>query len=142
MPGHVLLCCFGAVDRDEVLHQAAALCSTTGAGLSVVVPIVDADVPDGCCGIQAQPWRRLLDEDTRDELRRARRVLAQSGCHPVHASAELGRSVGSIVQAIGAAWGCDAVAVARPRPWSLGARRRLEVLRRDLACEVIELPRH
>ena len=55
---HVLLCYLRSAQSDDALRQVADLCARTGAELSVVMPVIDAAIPDGCCGIQGEQWRR------------------------------------------------------------------------------------
>jgi nucleotide-binding universal stress UspA family protein len=136
-----LLCHFGSAQSDGVLRQAAELCAGCGAQLSVVMPVVDATVPDGCCGIQGEQWRRLMDEDAREAMQRAVRLLQGLGCAPVNVALEVGPSVAAIAQQAAARFGCDVVAVSRRRwPWSTGlSRRQAEKVRRAGSSRVVEL---
>jgi nucleotide-binding universal stress UspA family protein len=136
---HALLCYFGSAESD--LRQAAALCESAGARLSVVLPVVDAPLAGGCCGIQGEHWQRLMHADTRDALERARRLLESIHSRPVNVAVEAGSSVTEALQQAARRWACDVVAVRRKRrPWSGGlSRRRVKALRRSLDLEVIEL---
>lgn len=139
---HLLLCYFGSAQGHHGLHRAATLCEEVGQQLSVVLPIVDAPVADGCCGIQGEQWRRLTDEATRDDLERAVRFLESLGCRPVHVGIEAGSTIPDVVERAAVRWSCDAVAISpKRRPWSMVglSRRRLRELRRSLKCEVVEL---
>jgi hypothetical protein len=141
---HVLLCYFGSASNDHVLRPAAALSHRAGARLSVVLPVVNAPIPDGCCGIQGRQWQRMVDEDSRAALRSAVRLLESLECRPVNAALELGDSLASIVQGCVTRWGCDVVAVSpKRRAWSTGgvSRGGLEELRRSVRCAVVELGR-
>ena len=128
---HVLLCLGGASDDDPAVPRAAALCRETGARLSVVVPIVDATAPRGCCGIQGEHWRTLLDEQTAEDLRRVARQLEQLCCRPDDVAIEVGASMPEIVTGTLQRLGCDLVLVSRRRrPWSGWglSRRQLNAL--------------
>jgi nucleotide-binding universal stress UspA family protein len=140
-PEHLLLCYFGTGVNQDVLRQTAELCEMAGARLSLVLPVVDATIPDGCCGIQGEHWRRLTDEDTRDAARRAVELLSTLGCPPANVAIESGASVAEIARRAAARYGCDAVAIARKRrPWSSGglSRRHLTELRREVRQEIFE----
>jgi hypothetical protein len=39
------------------------------------MPVIDAAIPDGCCGIQGEHWRRITDEGSPDDMRLSRRQL-------------------------------------------------------------------
>jgi hypothetical protein len=74
------------------------------------MPVIDMAVPDGCCGIQGDDWRRLTDEDFRDAMRRAVAVLDSLGCSPASAAIGVGRgpaidSRGQLVDRTPAKWG-------------------------------------
>jgi hypothetical protein len=140
-PDHVLLCCPGSTGDDRLLTEVAALCSARGARLSVVLPMVDAAVPRGCCGIQGDHWRRIIDQDARDALRRTARHLTSLGAHPEHVALEPGPSVPEVVDQAATRWGCTIVAVAgKRRLWSAGLpRRQLRALRRRGGRELVEL---
>jgi nucleotide-binding universal stress UspA family protein len=140
---HVLLCYLGSADSDEVLREAAKLCSDSSAELSVLLPFVDAPVPDGCCGIQGEHWRRLMDEQTRDAADRAERLLTAWGCPPVNVAIQTGTSIRDIALRAATRYGCDVVAVGRRRRrWSFGGlpRRELKELHRAAPERVLELP--
>jgi hypothetical protein len=93
-------------------------------GDHVVMPVVDAAIPDGCCGIQGEQWRRLTDEDSRDAMRHAVDLLESLGCAPANAAIEVGPSVPEIAHRAAARCGCAAIAVSIKRyPWSSGACR-------------------
>jgi nucleotide-binding universal stress UspA family protein len=138
---HVLLCYFGSADSDATLRRAAQFCRRAGAELSVVLPVVDGPVADGCCGIQGEHWQRLTDEDARRALAHAVRLLDDRGSPAMNVAVEAGASIAEIAQQAAMRWECDLVAVRRkPRPWSGGlSRRRVKALRRSLDCELIEL---
>jgi hypothetical protein len=139
---HVLLCYLRPARSDGMLRQVAELCAKRRASLSVVMPVVDAAIPDGCCGIQGEQWRRLTDEDSRDAMRHAVDLLESLGCAPANAAIEVGPSVAEIAQRAAARCGCDAIAVSAKRhAWSSGglSRRQLERLRNAAPREVIEL---
>jgi sugar phosphate isomerase/epimerase len=139
---HVLLCYLRPARSDAVLRQVAELCAERGTSLSVVMPVIDAAIPDGCCGVQGEQWRRLTDEDSRDALRRAVHILESLGCAPADAAIEVGPSVPEIAQRAAARCGCDAIAVSAKRhPWSSGglSRRQLDRLRTAQPRDVIEL---
>jgi nucleotide-binding universal stress UspA family protein len=139
---HVLLCYLRSGRSDTMLRDVAAACAELGAKLSVVMPIVDAAIPDGCCGIQGEQWRRLTDEDSRDALRRAVHLLDSLGCPPVDAAIEVGPSVPEIARSAAARCECDVIAVgARRHAWSGGglSRRQLERLRDAQPREVLVL---
>ena len=141
-PQHVLLCYLGPADRDEVLREAAQLCDESGAELSVVVPVIDAPVPDGCCGIQGEHWRRLMDEETQDAAERAERLLRGWGCPPANLVVDVGASVGDVVSRAAHRFGCDVVAVGRKRRrWSTRglSRRERRALNRATPGTVLEL---
>jgi hypothetical protein len=138
---HVLLCYFGSAN-DHVLGDAAALSRSAGARLSVVLPVVDAPVPDGCCGIQGQQWQRLMDEESRAALEGAVRRLESLDCPVANAAIEVGDSLADVVQRCLTGWGCDVVAVSpKRRPWSTGglSRHGLEALRDNVTGAVVEL---
>jgi hypothetical protein len=140
---HVLLCYFGSTASDNVSGRAAALSHSAGARLSVVLPVVDAPVPDGCCGIQGQHWQRLMDEDSRVALESAVRRLESLDCRVANAAIEAGDSLADIVQRSVTSWGCDVVAVSlKRRPWSTGglSRRGLQALRHSVTGAIVELP--
>jgi hypothetical protein len=139
---HVLLCYLRPARSDNLLRQVADLCARRRASLSVVMPVVDAAIPDGCCGIHGEHWRKITDEDSRDAMRHAVDLLESLGCAPANAAIEVGPSVPEIAQRAAARCGCDAIAVSAKRhPWSSGAlsRRQLGRLRDAEAREVIEL---
>ncbi|MEN3280219.1 MAG: hypothetical protein V7607_1359 [Solirubrobacteraceae bacterium] len=143
-PRHIALYCLGSPHDEELLRQAAELCKNCRADLSLVVPIVDGAVPDGCCGIRGEHWRRLIDEDTRDAARSAARALEGLGCAPVNIAVEIGPSLADIAARTAARYGCDAIAVGRKRrPWSSAgaSRRQLNELRAACTQDVVELPR-
>jgi hypothetical protein len=142
LANHVLLCYLRPARSDAMLRQVADLCAKRRASLSVVMPVVDAAIPDGCCGIQAEQWRRLTDEDSRDAMRRAVNFLESLGCAPADAAIEVGPSVPEIALRAASRCGADSIAVgAKRHPWSTGGltRRQLERLRNTQAHEVIEL---
>ena len=142
---HVLLCYLRPAGSEALLRQVADLCTERGASLSVVMPVIDAAIPDGCCAIQGEHWRRITDEDSRDDMRRAVDLLARLGCAPAHATIDVGPSVPEIARRAAARCGCDAIAVgAKRHPWSTGgfSRRQLAGLREAqprAAIELIEL---
>jgi hypothetical protein len=140
-PDHVLLCCPSSTGDDRVLIEVAALCSARDARLSVVVPMVDAAVPSGCCGIQADHWRRIIDQDARIALQRTARHLTSLGTHPEHVALEVGPSIHDVVEHTATRWDCTIVAVAgKRRLWSAGlSRRQLRALRRSGGRELVEL---
>jgi nucleotide-binding universal stress UspA family protein len=116
-PRHIVLCYLGSAIRERV--EAAQLCQTSGARLSLVLPIVDTVVPRGCCGIQGEQWRDLAREATCDAARDVARLLDAHGCPPVNVEIEVGASVDEIAARAAARYGCDAIAIARRRrPWS------------------------
>jgi nucleotide-binding universal stress UspA family protein len=137
-----LLCYLGPADRDEVLREAAQLCDESGADLSVVLPVIDARLPDGCCGIQGEHWRRLMNEETRDAAERAERLLEGWGRPPSNLVVEVGASVSDVVSRAAERLGCDVVAVSRKRRrWSTSGlpRRELQALDRATPGTVLEL---
>jgi hypothetical protein len=139
---HVLLCYLRPTRSDAMLRQIADLCATRHANLSIVMPVIDAAIPDGCCGIQGEQWRRLTDEDSRDAMRHAVDLLETLGCAPANAAIEVGPSVPEIALRAAGRCGADAIAVSAKRhPWSNGglSRRQLDRLRDTEAHEVIEL---
>jgi hypothetical protein len=141
-PRHVLLCYLGTGDNEQLLRQAAELCERSGAELSLVLPVIDGAVPDGCCGIQGEHWRRLTDEDTRDTAQRAGRLLERLGAPPVNIAIEVGPSLADIASRAAERCGCDFIAIGRKRaPWSSGglSRRKLQALRRTQPHGVVEL---
>ena len=140
-PEHLLLCYLGSGESDEILRQAAELCTASGARLSVLLPVVDTAVPDGCCGVQGEHWRRMMDEETKAAAARAEQRLTTFGCPPANVTIDVGPSMTEIALAAAARLGCDAIGVGRKRrPWSGGlSRRRLEALRRAAPGTVIEL---
>jgi nucleotide-binding universal stress UspA family protein len=118
-PRHVVLCYLGSAIRERVVREAAQLCQTSGAKLSLVLPIVDAAVPDGCCGIQGEQWRGLAGEATADAAREVARLLDAFGCRPVNVEIEVGPSVEEIAARAAERYGCDTIAIGRRRrPWS------------------------
>jgi nucleotide-binding universal stress UspA family protein len=118
-PRHVVLCYLGSAIRERLVREAAELCQASGAKLSLVLPIVDTTVPDGCCGIQREQWRALAGEATRDAARELARMLDAYGCPPVNVDIEAGPSVDEIAERAAARYGCDAIAIGRRRrPWS------------------------
>jgi hypothetical protein len=139
---HLLLCHVRPARSDAMLRQVADLCAERGASLSIVMPVIDAAIPDGCCGIQGEQWRRITDEDSRDDMRRAVQLLESLGCAPADAAIEVGPTVPEIAQRAAARCGCDAIAVSAKRhPWSSGglSRRQLNRLRNAQPREVIVL---
>jgi hypothetical protein len=139
---HVLLCYLRPARSDAMLREVAGLCAQRGASLSIVMPVLDAAIPDGCCGIQGEQWRRLTDEDSRDAMRHAVDLLERLGCAPANAAIEVGPSVPEIAQRAAARCGCDAIAIsAKQHPWSSGglSRRQLNRLHNAQPREVIEL---
>jgi nucleotide-binding universal stress UspA family protein len=140
-PDHVLLCFPNSSGNDRLLTEVTALCAARSARLSLVLPVVDAAVPRGCCGIQADHWRRIVDEDARDALRHATRLLTSLGADPEHIALETGPSIPEVVARAATRWDCTIVAVAgRRRLWSTGlSRRQLKALRRSAGRELIEL---
>lgn len=141
-PRHVLLCYSNAYG-DDVLRQAAALCRASRASLSVVLPIVDGAIPDGCCGIQGDHWRRMMDEADREAELRAVSLLDRMGCRPQGIAVEAGPSLPQILQCAAERTGCDTIAVGRKRwPWSTSglSRRQLTKLRAGTTLPVLELP--
>jgi hypothetical protein len=142
VPRHIALYCFGSGDNEPLLRQAAELCRRSDVKLSLVLPIIDDVVPDGCCGIQADHWRRLVDDDLGDAAQRAVRFLQRSGCPPVNVAVEVGPSLGDIAARTAARHGCDVIAVGRKRrPWSSAgaSRRQVNELRAASRLEVVEL---
>jgi hypothetical protein len=143
-PRHVALYCLGSPHDEQLLRQAAELCKSCGADLSLVVPIVDGAVPDGCCGIQGEHWRRLIDDDIRDAAQRAVRALQGLGCAPVNIAVEVGPSLADIAARTAARYGCDVIAVGQKRrPWSSAgaSRRQVNELRAACTQDVVELAR-
>jgi hypothetical protein len=139
---HVLLCYLRPARSEALPRQVADLCAQRGASLSMVMPVTDAAIPDGCCGIQGEQWRRITDEDSRDDMRRAVDLLEGLGCAPAHATIDVGPSVPEIARRAAARCGCDAIAVSAKRhPWSTGglSRRQLGRLREAQPREAIEL---
>lgn len=141
-PRHILLC-HSSGYGDAFLSQAAELCRASRAKLTVVLPVVDVRAADGCCGIQGDQWRRLMDEADREAGLRALDVLDRMGCRPQHVAVEVGPSLPQIAQRAAERAGCDTIAVGRRRwPWSSGlSRRRLAKLRAGTMLPVLELPR-
>jgi hypothetical protein len=124
------------------LRQAAELCARSGAELSLVLRIVDEAVPDGCCRIQGEHWRRLIDEDTRDDAQRAARPLEGLGCPPVNVAVELAPRWLTPLPGTADRYGCDVIAVGpKRRPWSSAgaSRRQVDELRAACPLEVLEL---
>lgn len=78
-PEHIMLCYLGSAESDDVLRGAVELCEESGAELSVLLPVIDSPVPGGCCGIQGEHWRRLMDDETRNAAERAERALTAWG---------------------------------------------------------------
>ena len=117
------------------------LCAARSARLSVVLPMIDAAVPGGCCGIQGDHWRLIIDQDARDALRRTARLLTSLGAHPEHVALEAGSSIPQVIEQAAMRWGCTIVAVAGKRlPWSGGlSRRQLKALRRVGGRKLVEL---
>jgi nucleotide-binding universal stress UspA family protein len=141
-PAHVLLFYLGRTQSDDTLRSVAELCRRNDAQLSVVLPVVDAAVPSGCCGIDGEQWRRLMDEEDQAAGQRAVRLLESFGCSPNDVAIEVGRSVPDIAREAAERRACDLVAVSRKRwPWSAGglSRRQLRQLRRGGANAVLEL---
>jgi nucleotide-binding universal stress UspA family protein len=140
-PDHVLLCCPGSTGDDRLLSEVTALCSARGARLSVVLPMVDAAVPRGCCGIQGDHWQRIIDQDARNALTRTARRLTSLGARPEHVALEAGPSIPEVVEQAATRWDCTIVAVAgKRRLWSAGLpRRQLKALRRSGGRELVEL---
>jgi hypothetical protein len=103
--------------------------------------MVDAAVPRGCCGIQADQWRRIIDQDARNALKRTARHLTSLGAHPEHVALEAGPSIQDVVEHTATRWDCTIVAVAgKRRLWSAGlSRRQLRALRRSGGRELVEL---
>jgi nucleotide-binding universal stress UspA family protein len=141
-PRHVALCYLGTADDEQLLRRAAELAARSGARLSLVLPIVDGAIPDGCCGIQAEHWQRLVEEDARGAAQRAVQCLEEFGCPPVNVALELGPSLAEIARRAAARYGCDVIAVGRKRPpWSSAgmSRRHVNALRAACPQEVVEL---
>jgi hypothetical protein len=118
------------------------LCASSGAELSLVLPIVDEAVPDGCCGIQGAHWRQLIDEDTRDAAQRAAWLLEGAGCSPANVAVEVGPSLADIATRTADRFGCDVIAIGRKRqPLSnAGAsRRQINELRAACSLLIVEL---
>jgi hypothetical protein len=139
---HILLCDSCSPANDHVLRRAAEMSHGSGARLSLVLPVLDTPVPDGCCGIQGRQWQHLMEEDERAALRSAVRRLESLDSQPAHAAIEVGDSLADIVQRCLTSWGCDVVAVGpKRRPWSTGglSRRGVEALRHGVDCAVVEL---
>ena len=138
----MLLCYLRSARSDDVLRQSAGLCAESGATLSVVMPIIDATVRDGCCGIQGEQWRRIMDADSREAMRQAVRLLVSLGCPPASATIEVRPSVAEVAQRAAERCACDVVAVGGKRhPWSSGglSRRQLDKLRQASQSEVVAL---
>ena len=137
---HILLCLPGASRDDPAVQRAAELCRTPGARLSVIVPVVDAAAPRGCCGIQGEHWRTLLDEQTAEGVARAAGQLEHLGCR-ADIEIEVGVSVRDIVLAATERLGCDLVVVSRRRrPWSgwgLSRRQMNTLVGAGLALEAV-----
>jgi nucleotide-binding universal stress UspA family protein len=141
-PRHVALYSLGSAANEQFLRQAAELCASAGAELSLVLLIVDEAVPDGCCGIQGAHWRRLIDEDTRDAAQRAAQLLEGAGCSPANVAVEVGPSLADIAARTADRFGCDVIAIGRKRrPWSnAGAsRRQINQLRAACSPHIVEL---
>jgi len=141
-PRHIALYYLGSADNEQLLRQAAELCQASGAGLSLVLPVVDGAVPDGCCGIQGEHWRRLIDEDTHDTAQRAARILEAVGCSPANVAVEVGPSLADIAARTADRYGCDVMAIGRKRrPWSSAgaSRRQVNELRAASPLDVLEL---
>lgn len=139
---HVLLLYLGPGKNDEVLQRATELCEHSGAQLSVALPVVDGAIPSGCCGIQGEQWRSMMDEDTRESAQRAMRRLQSLGCTPASVDIEVGSSIADIAQRAGARCSCDVIAVPpKRRPWSSDglSRRQIEKIRRAGPIELLEL---
>ena len=138
---HVLLCYSISTGSDTLLPAVAALCETRGARLSVVLPVIDQALPRGCCGIQGDHWRQLVDADAREALRHASRRLTSLGAQPKHVALEVGPSIPDVVAQAAARWDCTiVVAPAKRRPWSGGlSRRQVKALRRHGGRELVEL---
>jgi hypothetical protein len=108
------------------------------------MPVIDAAIPNGCCGIQGEHWRRLIDDDIRDAAQRAVRALQGLGCAPVNIAVEVGPSLADIAARTAARYGCDVIAVGQKRrPWSsAGASlRQVNELRAACTQDVVELAR-
>lgn len=108
----------------------------------MVLPVADAAMPSGCCGIQGEQWRRLIDEDVHEAAQRAVAVLEGMGCRPTEVAIEVGPSVAETVQQAATARGCDLIAVgAKRHPWSSGglSKRKLKKLRRAGPNDVLAL---
>jgi hypothetical protein len=141
-PRHVALYYLGSAANKQLLRQAAELCASAGAELSLVLPIVDEAVPDGCCGIQGSHWRRLIDEDIRDAAHRAARLLEGVGCSPANVAVEVGPSLADIAARTADRFGCDVLAIGRKRrPWSItgASRRQINELRAACSLHIVEL---
>jgi nucleotide-binding universal stress UspA family protein len=138
---HVILCYLGSGESDDVLRQAAQLSRASGARLSVLIPVVEVAVPDGCCGVQGEHWRRLMDDETRAAARHAERVLTALGCPPANVIVDGGRAISAIALEAAERLGADAIAVGcKRRPWSGGlSRRQLVRLRRAARGRIVEL---
>jgi len=137
-----MLCYLRPAEADQVLREAVALCEESGAKLSVLFPVVDAPVPDGCCGIQGEHWRRLMDEETRNAAGRAEQLLRAWGCPPANVAVQAGPSIYDIVLLAASRYGCDVIAVRRRRRrWSIGGlpRRELRELHRAAPGRILEL---
>ena len=138
-----MLCYLGSAESDDVLRRAVELCEESGAELSVLLPVIDSPVPDGCCGIQGGHWRRLMDDETRNAAERAERVLKAWGCPPQNVVVEVGPSISDIAVRVAARFGCDVVAVeSKRRRWSTSGlpRQQLKELHRLAPGRVLELP--
>jgi hypothetical protein len=87
--------------------------------------VVDEAVARGCCGIQGDVWRRLVDDDARHALRKAAQTLRRLDCGPEEAALQTGASVEAIITQAAAEWNCDVVAAQiKRRPWSVGLSPR------------------
>jgi hypothetical protein len=133
------MCYLHSANSDATLRQVADLCAVLDARLSVVMPVIDTAIPDGCCGIQGEHWRRLTDEDSRDAMRRAVALLDS----PARQRGDRGGpSVPETARRAAARCACDVTAVSAKRyPWSSAglSRRQLKRLRRAAPREVVEL---
>jgi len=108
----------------------------------MVVPVIDAAIPSGCCGIQGEHWRQITDAATRDAAQHAVELLEALGCPPANVTIEVGDSVPEIAQRTAARYACDVVAVSRKRwPWSTGGMsgRQFDKLRRAVSGDVLGL---
>lgn len=140
---HVLLCLVEASDNDPAVARAAQLCRNSGAKLSVVIAVVDAAAPRGCCGVQGDRWRKLLDDETAERVRHAALELDHLCCRPEAVEIEVGPSVGDIVVAATDRLGCDRVVVSRrPRLWSgwgLSGRQLASLRRTGMPLDELNL---